>query len=518
MTPASRGRALPSWLAVLGAQLALVAFIYGPTLKAGFVSDAWVYLAFTRQGTAKALLQPIGYHWQPVAVGWVALIRGLFGDRAIAFQVVHFLQLATFGLLAYLLGRRLIQDARASLLGSLLAVASAVHYEASYWPLAGNMHLLAVQLYLVSLLIAHDVAKGRLPRSGPWVLCLAMVAAVFTHPAMVTVIPVCGVLILLDCRDRRLARREALSFAARLGWPLAVTAGLFGLVKVLVSAHLYAVPQLGFDRDRFYWLSARGLAGVFSLRGSADAFVSLLTFGSAVRWPDRRIWWFVGCWMLAAALASALWAWRARSPGVRFLLAFLAIHLVALTVGAGGVASRQSQLLAVPAALLAASALGALAARASRRWGRAAAALVVAAPLALLLPGAYHDHRVAARLALVSGDLARQVVAHVRARTGPGKKVATVTLVNMPPILYEQGISIFAFHNGVQHLVELASRSAAVADLRQFPLPNAPAVVTPGSEPIAPQELNARTTSPLHLVLLFEEKPMRVRVLDATSP
>jgi hypothetical protein len=222
--------------------------------------------------------------------------------------------------------------------------------------------------------------------------------------------------------------------------------------------------------------------------------------------------------MLAAGFVGALCWWRARTPGVRVLLALLAVHLLALSVASGGVTSRQTQILTVPAALLTAAAIGAMAERISRRWGVVPAGIVAAAPVAILLSGAYRDHRVAARLCAQSGRTSRAVVAHVRERAGPGKGVGTVTLVNMPATLYEKGIPVFVFHNGLPDLVRLASRSTAVADLRRILVDSAPADIAQGSLPIERDELAARTASPKHLVLLFEEKPFGVRVLDATSP
>lgn len=504
--------------AVILAQLALVALVYGPSLRAAFVSDAWVYLATLRKGAWYTISRPQGYHWQPVASAWIALIRAVCGERAIAFQIVNLAQLAAFAFLAYLLGRRLLFGARTSLLASLLIIASAAHFEASYWPLAGNMHLLAAQFYLVSLIVAHDVASGRLLRVGPWLLALALLAAVFSHPAMTTAIPVCALVLVLVRGRHDPGGGASWRSAAKLAWPLALVAALFLLVRMVTAARLHDVPKPGFDPDRFYWLSARGLAGLFSMRGSFEAFVPLMTLGSEVRWPDRRIWLFVGGWMLAAGIVGALCWWRARTPGVRVLLALLAIHLLALTVASGGITSRQTQILAVPAALLTVSVIGAMAERISRRWGIVPAGLVASAPLALLLTGAYRDHRVAARLCAQSGNASRAVVAHIRERTGPGKEVGTVTLVNMPANLYEKGIPVFAFHNGLPDLVRLASRSTAVADLRRFPFDGAPADVTQGSLPIERDELKARTVSPQHLVLLFEAKPFGIRVLDATSP
>lgn len=501
---------------VLLVQLAVVAVVYAPSLRAEFVSDVWSYLVIIRGGAAHAVLRPIGYHWQPVAVGWVALLRATFGEHAVAFQAVNLLQLVGFAFLVYLLGRRLQLGASVSLLGSLLAVASAAHYEAAYWPLAGNMHLIGVQFYLVSLVVAHDLATGRLGGGGSWLLGLTTVAAIFSHPAMVTVIPVCGLILVLASWNQAVAPRWSWSRAARLFVPLIAAAALFFAARVAISSQLYGLPGVGFDRDRLFWLSARGLAGVFSMRGSSDAFVSLMTLGSSVRLPDPRFWWFVDGWILAAAIAGA-WCWWRGRWGVRFLIGFLAIHLVALTIGAGGVTSRQSQLLAAAAALLTACALGGLAERVRLRWGMVPAAMGVAAVLAALLPGVYHDHRVAARLSARSARAAREVASYVRARTGPGKAVATVTLVNMPPTLYEEGLSVFLFHNSLTDLVRLASRFTASGEMRHAPVSGAPAAVAHSSVPITLEELRKRAASPEHLVLLCQQQPGSARVIDATS-
>jgi hypothetical protein len=138
---------------LLLSQLALVAAIYWPTLQLAFVSDSWVYLARLKAGVWGTLTTPTGYHYQPVACAWIALIRTCFGENPAAFQAVLMLQLVSFAFLTYQLGRRLLPDEKIAFLGSLLVIGSAAFYEASYWPLGGNMHLLSAQLYVLTIIL-----------------------------------------------------------------------------------------------------------------------------------------------------------------------------------------------------------------------------------------------------------------------------------------------------------------------------------------------------------------------------
>ena len=77
-----RWSAASGTLLTLVAQALLVAAIYGPTWRLAFASDAWSYLERLRQGFVAATSTPIGYHWQPVAVAWIAGIRVAVGENA----------------------------------------------------------------------------------------------------------------------------------------------------------------------------------------------------------------------------------------------------------------------------------------------------------------------------------------------------------------------------------------------------------------------------------------------------
>src|SRR5262245_30595641 len=187
--------------AVLLAQLALVAVIYWPTLQVSFLADAWVLLARVRTSALETLATPIGYNYQPVAYAWIALIRACFGESARAFQAVNLVQLALLGYLTYELGCRLLRSQGAAFLAGLLVVGNAALYEVTSWPLAGNTHLLAAQLCVLSVILAWDVGIGRFPRSGPWLLALVALAAIFAHPAMAPSLPICAVTVWLASRS-----------------------------------------------------------------------------------------------------------------------------------------------------------------------------------------------------------------------------------------------------------------------------------------------------------------------------
>src|SRR5437867_1756081 len=109
-------------------QSLLVVAIYWPTRRLAFASDAWAYLERLRHGLRESVATPIGYHWQPVAVAWIAAIRGAFGERAGVFQAMNLIQLTAIGHLTFQLGKRLFADSTAALLGSLLVLGSAAFY------------------------------------------------------------------------------------------------------------------------------------------------------------------------------------------------------------------------------------------------------------------------------------------------------------------------------------------------------------------------------------------------------
>ncbi|MQA30634.1 MAG: hypothetical protein GEU82_12495 [Luteitalea sp.] len=511
------GRSRAAVLAALGSHMALSAAIYWPTLHLAFVSETWTYLARLRVGIWPTLTTSIGYNYQPVAIAWIALIRACFGENAAAFQAVNIAQVGLLGHLTYQLGRRLLPDARSAWLGGLLVIGNAAFYEASYWPLAGNMHLLGAILYVLAVIVSCDAARGRFGAGGSWLLALIVLAAIFTHPAMVTAVPVCALTLFLA--GGRLEERPADALARKLKMllPLVGVVVLFGISRLVFATAIASGPQPGLDSMRAYWLVSRGLVAVFSLRGSHDVVHGLMTFGTNVGFDTVQVWVFVAGWLVVAGAAAAICLWRARTPGLRVLIAFLAIHLVAVAI-ASAMSSRESHVPAVPAALLTAWALhiaaGRLAARVSTAQSRLVCRQLPAVGILLLIAWAQRDHATSAEVHIRAANLSRTLVELVKVQSPPGFGPLDLTLINMPAYTIERGIGAITFANGLEALARIAAPGLASIQLVRIPIPSAPADFANRTVPIELEALRAQVLDPSRVVVLFE-KPT---TLTALSP
>ena len=494
-------------LVVLLSQGALVAVIYWPTLQLGFVSDSWVYLGRLHTGVWATVTTATGYHYQPVACAWIAIIRVCFGDNALAFQAVNMAQVGLLAYLAYQLGRRLLPDAGIAFVGSLLVIGNNAFYEASYWPLNGNMHLLAAQLYVAAVILACDVARGRFGAGGPWLLCGTVLAAIFTHPAMVTALPVCALTMLLAGDGPAESRADARVRKFKALLPLAGVVVLFAWSRSVFAAEIDLGPRPGFEPIRAYWLVSRGLLAVFSLRGSHDVVHGLLTFGTNAGFASVELWAYVAGWLAVATVAAGICLWRARTPGLRVLIGFLAIHVVIAAI-AGGMSSRQSHLPAVPASLLTAWALHVAARRLATVVATTRGALVCsqipAVGILLLIVAAQPDHVTSAEVHTRAGNLSRALFEQIKFHASAGRGPVHFTLVNMPAYTIERNIGAATFANGLNELAVLASPEVASLQLVRLSIPSAPADFANGSVPVELNSLRPLVRDPSRVVLLFE--------------
>jgi hypothetical protein len=498
------------------AESLIVAAIYWPTRRLAFASDAWVYLGALRQGLWTAVGTPIGYHWQPVACLWVAAIRAVFGEHPAAFQAVNLVQLVLLGHLTFQLGQRLLADKLAAFLASLLVLGSAAFYEATYWPLAGNIHLLGALLYILALILAYDWASGGLPRGGGRLLGLTLVAAVLSHPAMVTSIAACAlVLLVVGCRSDQ--RRREVSLAERLKplLPLVVAAVVFVLSRLRPNPFAHLAPPPRLDSMRLLQLVRHGLIAIWTGRGSFDFTDRVTALGTQAPLPSAQVWTLVGAWLAAAAIVAAVLLWRVRSKGVRLLAAFLGIHLAALTI-AGGISARQDVVPSVFAALLSAWALREAAQHlATRAKGAAEAALRGAIPVAcvsLLIVAAHGDHRTAARVHLRVADASRLLIATLKDAVPEGQRT-DVTLINLPAYMTDDGITAFAFANGLMELTHLATSADTVLSWGFIPVRSAPASVIPSMQLLSRTVLREQLADPRRVVLLYEDEAPSIRRL-----
>jgi hypothetical protein len=499
---ADRRDALPASLIVLAAQLLVAFVLYRSTLQLGFLSDAWVYLDHVRHGFWSSVTTAIGYHYQPFTVGWIWLVRAVFGENPAAFQAVNIVQVATLGFLTYQLGVRLLGAPGVSFLGSLLVIGNAAYYEASYWPLSGNCHILSGQLYVLAVIVATDVARGRFGRLGPWLLASCVLAAILTHPAMITAV-VLGPLVIFFGGPKREEFGHALTRTIKAVWPLILVVGLIAITRLMFASAIALGPPPGLDWMRAYWLVTRGIVAVFSLRGSHDIVHRLTMLGTPdFDFASVTVRAFLLGWLVAYAVAGAL-AWRYTSTsGVRILILFLSVHLIGLTLG-GGMAARQAHLLAVPAALLTIWALSAAAVRLSSIAGgattRQVCAHLPAVGVLALVSWTVPDHLTSAKLCLEASTLARTLTARLT-ELAPQRLV----LVNMPGLVVERGLGCFALRNGLHELSSFASPSLMSLQILNVPLPGEPALQVSGTRTTTIEALRQIVLDSTQVVVLFQ--------------
>jgi hypothetical protein len=447
----------------------------------------------------------------------VALVWRVFGEQAAVFQAINLAELVLLGHLTYQLGKRVLPDFGVAFLASVLVLGSASFYEATHWLLLGNMHLLGDDLYVLAVILAYDIARGRLPRAGPWLLGGTVLAAVFSHPAMTPVVPVCALTLFLVSRDRaseQPAARETRWKRALV--PLVVVVALFATARILFDAYLVGVPQPGIDAWRLFWL-VRRLIALFTLQGSTVVVDRLMTFGSFPAFGTSAMSFFVGAWIAAAVMAAAALCLRpARGNGVRLLIGFLAIHLAALTL-ASPLTPRQMALPAVPAALLTAWAIHTVAERLAGRASDGAALYraVPAASVILLVVAAQPDQRTAADLFMSATAASRALVERIRAVAPSGGPPVDLMLINMPDVMADRGLSAFAFQNGLPELARLTSDAVGTVELRQMPGLGSTDQVSAQIRTLGPDALRSQLADPYRVLLVFEPERLGVRTVTA---
>ena len=348
---------------------------------------------------------------------------------------------------------------------------------------------------------------------------MTVLAAIFTHPATTTAVPVCGLTLLLlgDRTGDRIGFGDTRAQKLLALGLLAAVAVLFGLTRLSFTSEFSSGPQPGFDSMRAYWLVSRGIIAVFSLRGSDEVIHRMITLGTYAGFDTPRIWLYVAGWLAVTLIALLMAFWRTRTSGVRVLVAFFATHLVVLTL-AGGMASRESHIPAVPAALLVAWVLGSIAERMAATTTTAAAAicrLIPAVVVLLLVVSAQADHLTAAAITTTSSSLSRELITQISALAPAGGRAVQLTLVNMPNMIVSRGIGAFLFSNGLADQVRLTSSAVATLEIRRLAVKSAPPDFAAGTVPISPAELRTELEDPSRIVLIFETDPFGLRRLTA---
>jgi hypothetical protein len=518
---------------LLCAVTAYTFLLYRRGLSVGVLSDGWELLRIGSLGLLRAPFVLLSYHTIPVTNLFVAVLWKLFGLHEPAYQILNIAELALVGTVVGLLGYVLDQP-RVGLLGAFLFVSNSSLFEVPFWPVVGNFQSLTALLYGGGLLAVHRAGCSRRPALWAWLFAFAVLAAFFAYEPAVSLLPV-GLLQawLIPGADggtegTRSAVRRLRPFALPALACAVVVLGSKGLTAA--SGHTSMLLPDTWEALGFRILFVvRGCLAIFTLRSSATSISRVMTSGLEPPWGSPLYLTCLGLWVLGLTAGGVLLVRKARSPDVRFLVLWFAVHI--LTVSAAVlIVSRHYYLAAMPAALLLArlvwSIADRLAAAVVRRGAAAAlrlneqalATLLAVLALTVLTAGAKSDLDAAAALAKQATAASRQVASQILARLARSAAPPRVALLNMPAILEQNGIRSYAFVNGLYPLVRL-STGGRVADpdlLCTYHL-NQSRQLANESRPISLGDLARRVQDPDSLVLWFDPRTGTVVSLDRVS-
>src|SRR6185369_6754057 len=461
----------------VSAALVLFTFVvYRRALGLGVLSDGWELLGIASLGVRRAPFELLSYHTIPVTNLFNAILWKMFGLHELFYQFLNIGELALVACVLYGVGCVLFRQPRIAFLGALLLVANSSFYEIPFWPVVGNFQSLAALLYLAGLLAAWQTRRSPRPFLWASVFALCGLAAFFTYEPAVSVLAagLLPVLLLPEDADTapeagflRRAWRRLLPFAL----PLAVAAVIVLGSKVLTAQagyHAMFVPDSWEAVKTRVYLLVRGCVALLTLRGADHTLFKVITFGLNTSGGSALFQVCVAVWSAGLVLGGALLVARTRTPAVRVLAGWFAIHMLTLSL-ATPIVSRHFYLGALPSSLLLAWALWWIAERLAGLWnGRAGAGtlgltepqvavVLVFLAFSVLLSGAKSDVDAAGALAKEATWASRQVVARVQERLARSAVPPRVALVNMPAALARDGVGTFAFVNGLQPLLRLST-------------------------------------------------------------
>ena len=534
-----------SGLVPVSVVLVLFTFVlYRRALGVGVLSDGWELLSIGSLGVRRAPFELLSYHTIPVTNLFNAILWKLFGLHETLYQVLNILELALVACVLYGVGCALLRQPRIAFLGALLLVANSSFYEIQFWPVVGNFQSLTALLYLAGLLAAWQAGRSARPLLWTSVFALCGVAAFFAYEPAVSVLAV-GLLPALlfpqdgaAVPDTRFFHRFFSQTWRRLRpfvIPLLAAAVVVLGSKLLTTRagyHAMFIPNSWEEVKNRVYLLVRGCVALLTLRGADNTLYKAITFSLG---PPGGSWLTRSCivlWIAGLTGGAALLAVRTRTPGVRVLIAWFALHMLTLAL-VTPIVSRHFYLGALPSSLLLAWALWWLADRLAAAWyargGRVgtmalgltepqAATVVVFLIFSLLLAGAKTDLDTAAALGKEATSASRQVVEKVQERLAQNAVTPRVALVNMPATLARDGVSIFSFVNGLHPLLRLSTAGRVphpallyiYAQFRDGKFANA-------SGPMTLSDLAGRVRDPDSLVLLFDSRTRTVVTLDRLS-
>ena len=494
------------------------AVFYWRAFDSGLISDSWVMLEIGSRGLARAPFAILSYHLIPVANLFTAVLWKLFGLAEPWYQFLNLAELAIVGWLVYRLGRQLFAEARVGLLAGLLFLSNSSFYDVPLWPVIGNFHSLSALLYLAALFAVHRAVRSERPALWAGTFALASLAAFFTYEPAVSVVAA-GFLYaaLVFARVRPLL--PAVLGAAGVVLASKIWFAALGHTALLLPNGLEGVVIRLF-------LLVRACIALFTLRGADPALYAVFSFGTFHPPGTRAFYMLVGAWLLALTVGAALLLWKSREPAVRFLVLWLAAHLLAVSAGVD-IVSRHFYLAALPASLLAAWALWRGADRIASSLARlpsfaglgmtptqAGAALTLLI-VALLASGARTDLDAAAAVHREATQATRQVTDLVRRRLLPGAAPPQVVLVNMPAILIRDGMAAFTFGNGLPQQLRLTTDGRILSPRVVHTRAGDPGMpFADRSRPIPLDQLATLVRNPGTLVLMFDPRSRSIVELD----
>jgi hypothetical protein len=522
-------RSGPYALPVLALLAVWVLALYRQALTLGVLSDGWVLLGIGSRGLRRAPFVLLGYHTIPVTHLFNAVLWKLFHLHETAYQLLNLAEMGLVGWLIYLLGVVLFKRPRVALLAALLFLANSSFYEVSCWSVVGNFQSLAAIFYLGGIFAVHRALRSPRPAGWAALFALCVLLAFFTYEPAVSLLPV-GLLqaVLMPAKEGT-SDWTTTSLLRRLRpfvLPATAVALVVGVSKALTSAsgHTALFLPRSLDELKFrVFLLVRGCIAIFALRGADSKLYYLLSFGLAPGAGTLLHKLLVGFWVLALSGAAALLMARSRTPAVRFLVVWFAVHMLVLST-ATAIVSRMFYLGAIPAALLSSWLLwrGAEAAAAvlGRRLAlpstdRVAVGLAFFA-LALLVSGATTDLDLAARIHHEATVASRQTVD--LAREGLAAGARHLVLVNFPAILVRDGVNAFVFVNGLPEELVLKTHGGVTRPRLARTYAFAPdGRFANGSQLLSPAELDRLVADRETQVLAFDGQEDAPKDLARTS-
>lgn len=525
LAPLARNPAVVAGLLILW-----VAVFWGRSLGVGILSDGYFILAHASRGWPDALAWDGSYHYYPVTNAYFALLYRFFGLRAVGYQLVALLQLAAAGWLLYRMGRRLLGQGGWAVLGSLLLLGNSAFYEVPAWPVNGNLHTLAALLYLAgNLVLLRPVEPDRLTARGLVFGTVVLLAFLVYEPTITLVITGPALVILSRAGEdgeglgRSLARRSSLRYLARLFWP----AALAGVVAVGIKLWFLSrgAPVVNPVSDPWFgaFLVVRAVLALFTFTARNPLLYDLFSLGIDNQMGSPLMKGLVAGWVAALGLLAVVALWRLRRPAYRFLLLWLVVHLLLVSL-VTGLAFRHLLLPALPAALLTAAAAMEVRRGLSRRisasrvgavgkrgLARMVDALLGVGLLALLgLSWGHAGRAIDVHLRATAAD--RSIREAVRAGIAAHPDARRLLLVNMSSSLSGWGLGAFVFENGLLEQIGFQFPGRfEVVELGFTPRLGGVGKMANGSRLVPVRELRRKVVNPNWVVVIFDRLDGRAR-------